>query len=88
MLSLSKHPPLTFTTTPPTAWIIEAYTQNGILVQNVSINNPNSTSSTISSLDSGFMYMVRVAGVNTRGIGNYSEFVTRQTYKGTERIVL
>ena len=73
------------TTTPPMQWIIEVYTLDGSLVQNVTINNPNSTSSMLSSLNPGIMYMVRVAGINTRGIGNYSEFATGQTYRGRDQ---
>ena len=72
------------TTTPPMQWIVEVYILDGILVQNFTITNPNSTSSTLSSLNPGIVYMVRVAGINTRGIGNYSEFATGQTYRGTE----
>ena len=81
----SKHPPsMLETTTPPMQWIVEVYLLDGSLIQNITINNPNSTSSILSSLNPGIVYMVRVAGINTRGIGNYSEFATGQTYRGKE----
>ena len=65
-----------------TAWTIEVYTLDGIAVYNLTVNNPNSTSAILSNLNPGIMYMVRVAGVNEIGIGNFSEFATGQTYKG------
>ena len=71
------------TTTPITSWIIEVYRLDGALVQNVSVSDPSSNSTIVSNLSPGTIYMVRVAGINTRGVGNYSEFATAQTYRGT-----
>ena len=70
------------TTTPITSWVIEVYLLDGVLVQNVSVSDPSSNSTIVSNLGPGTIYMVRVAGINTRGVGNYSEFVTAQTYRG------
>ncbi len=36
----------------------------------------------VTGLSPGTMYMVRVAGINIRGLGNYSSFATGQTYRG------
>ena len=70
------------TTTPPSSWIIEIYFLNGNLLQNVTIQDPTNTSHIWSGLMPGTMYLVRVAGVNTRGVGNYSE-LAKSTYLGT-----
>jgi len=76
------------TTTSLTEWIIEVYGFDGVLVQNLTISMPNRTSNTMSSLNPGVIYMIRVAGVNTRGVGNFSDFATGQTYRGIERPVI
>jgi len=71
------------TTTPQTSWIVQVYLLNGALIQNVTVSDPTSNSTMVTGLDPGEMYMMRVAGINTRGVGNYSAFATGQTYRGT-----
>jgi len=69
------------TTTPPTSWVIEVYLYDGVAVQNVTISNPLQNYTVLANLTSGTMYMIRVAGVNTRGIGNFSSFSTGLTHR-------
>ncbi len=70
------------TTTPISSWIVEVYLSGGSLLQNVTITNPNASSTVLSSLNIGTVYLVRVAGINTRGIGNFTSFGTGQTFTG------
>lgn len=69
------------TTTPPTSWVIEVYLLNGSIVQNLS-TSPAINSAVLINLTPGTIYKVQVGGVNSRGIGNYSEFGIAQTYRG------
>ncbi len=71
------------TTAPQTSWIVQVYTQNGVLLQNVTVSDPTSNSTVVTGLSPGVTYRMRVAGINTRGIGNYSEVVSGQTFVGT-----
>ena len=71
------------TTAPPTSWVIEVYLLDGVLVQNVTITDPLSSSTNLTNLSRGTVYMVRVAGVNSQGIGNFSSFAIGETYGGT-----
>lgn len=71
-----------FNTTTPTSWIVEVYPFNEVLLQNVSVNDPSSNSTVLTSLSPGIIYKIRVAGINTRGIGNFSEISTAQTFRG------
>ena len=72
---------MTMTTTPVTSWKIAVHLQNGALAQNVSISDPNVTVALLSNLSPGTFYLIQVAGINTRGIGNFSDMVTAQTYQ-------
>ncbi len=70
------------TTTPPTSWTVEVYLLNGVLVQNVTVVDPDSNSTVLTNLIPGTTYMVRVAGNSVRGVGNFSDFASGQTYEG------
>ena len=70
------------TTTPPTSWVIEVYLDNGTFIQNETVSDPNITNTTLMSLIPGTEYEVQVAGINTRGVGNFSDMVSQQTYRG------
>ena len=71
------------TTTPPTAWVIEIYVINGVFVRNVTVDGPGTNMTVLTSLSPGTVYMIRVAGISVRGVGNYTDFATAQTYQGT-----
>ena len=43
------------------------------------IDDPNNTRVTFRNLSKGTEYWARVAGINVRGIGEYSHFVNNQT---------
>ena len=51
-------------------------------MQNVSVSDPSSNSTILTDLSPGTIYMIRVAGINTRGVGNYSEFGIAQIFTG------
>ena len=51
-------------------------------MQNVSVSDPSSNSTILTDLSPGTIYMIQVAGINTRGVGNYSEFAIAQTFTG------
>lgn len=73
---------MTMTTTPPTSWYIEVYLESGERVQNVTVNDPTRDMVVLTNLVTGTVYMVRVAGINTRAIGNFSELQTAKTFEG------
>lgn len=60
------------TTTRIVSWIIEVYLQDGVLAQNISISSASINMTLLINLVPGTFYMIQVAGVNTRGIGNFS----------------
>jgi len=74
------------TTTPVTVWVFEAY-NNVSSVPEILFANPNLNSITLLNLDPGVIYTIRVAGVNTRGIGNFSEFATDQKYYNNKYLI-
>ena len=51
-------------------------------MQNVSVSDPSSNSTILTDLSPGTIYMIRVSGINTRGVGNYSEFGIAQIFTG------
>ena len=51
-------------------------------MQNVSVSDPSRNSIILTDLSPGTSYMIRVAGINTRGVGNFSEFAIAQTFTG------
>ena len=51
-------------------------------MQNVSVSDPSSNSTLLTDLGPGTIYMIRVAGINTRGVGNFSEFAIAPTFMG------
>ncbi len=73
------------TTSPLTSWIIQVYLRSD-LIQNVTINDSSRTVAQLNQLIPGTVYMIQVAGVNIRGIGNFSNFVVAQTYRGIRQI--
>ncbi len=73
------------TTNPATVWVIELYLFDGSAVRTVNVTNPLQNSTVLENLASGTMYMVRVAGINTRGIGNFSSFSTGLTHRGKNK---
>ena len=46
------------------------------------VTDPNEDMAVISNLNPGTSYRVRLAGVNTRGIGKFSTFSTAMTSSG------
>ena len=46
------------------------------------ISDPNEDMAIISNLNPGILYRVRLAGINTRGIGTFSMFSMAMTYTG------
>ena len=51
-------------------------------MQNVTVVDPDSNSTVLTNLIPGTTYMVRVAGNSVRGVGNFSDFASGQTYEG------
>ena len=51
-------------------------------MQNVSVSDPSRISTILTDLSPGKIYTIRVAGINTRGVGNFSEFAIAQTFTG------
>ncbi len=70
------------TTSPPTAWIVDVFLLRGGFIKNVTVTDPGRNSTLVSNLSPGVMYMIRVAGITVRGVGNYSDFAIGQTYQG------
>ena len=66
---------MTRTTAPPTGWSVEL-SSNGEVVDAVGQDSPDFTIASLGGLQPGTQYTVRVAGLNTRGLGNFSEPVT------------
>jgi len=74
---------MVITTSPPTAWIIEIFLINGVFIQNITLNDPTTNATVITSLTPANIYMIRVAGISDIGVGNFTDFATAQTYQGT-----
>jgi len=53
---------------------------NDVLVQNLTVNTTSNNSVQIVGLHPGTKYQVRVAGINSRGIGAFSFPVYNTTY--------
>ena len=70
------------TTTPVSFWLINVYLENGTFLYNVTVMDPNVTVVTLMGLNSGSIYLVEIAGSNTRGIGNFSHIVSQTTLEG------
>ena len=81
MLIHAQHPPLmTDTTHPPIGWDIQlSLTTTGETVHRMTPYDPNLYNTTFRDLNPGTEYRVRVAGVNTRGSGIFSEYANAQT---------
>ena len=81
MLIHAQHPPLmTDTTHPPIGWDIQlSLTTTGQTVHRMTPYDPNLYNTTFTDLNPGTEYRVRVAGVNTRGSGIFSEYANTQT---------
>ena len=78
MLIHAQHPPLmTDTTHPPIGWDIQLTT--GETVRRMTRYNPHLYNTTFTDLNPGTEYRVRVAGVNIRGSGTFSEYANAQT---------
>ena len=63
------------------------YLENGTFLYNVTVMDPNVTVVTLMGLNSGSIYLVEIAGSNTRGIGNFSRMVSQVTFEGTHIII-
>ena len=67
------------TTAPPTAWTLELSLTSGDLLQQRTEEDPDTTTAIFTDLSAGTEYRVRVAGVNTRGTGLFSDTATAST---------
>ncbi len=70
-------------TDPTTAWKIRLSLTNGAVVRSVIENDSRSDTIAFSGLSPGTEYRVQVAGINTRGVGEYSEAVFVRTSGGS-----
>jgi len=75
------------TTTPVNSLIIEVFLDD-MLVQTNYVSDPNITRYVVSRLNSGRYYYIQVAGINSRGNGNFSELRSALTYYGIARRIL
>ncbi len=66
-------------TDPTTAWKIQLSLTNGEVVRSVIENDSRSDTVAFTGLLPGTEYRVQVAGINSRGIGEYSEAVSVRT---------
>ena len=53
-----------------------------MLDRSENVTDPNADMSVISNLTPGTLYMVRLAGRNSRGLGRFSDFEQAQTWRG------
>ncbi len=63
--------------------VIDVYfNQSGNFIQRIFLNESEADRYIVSQLEEGTIYYIQVAGINTRGIGNYSSLVPVITYTG------
>ncbi len=67
------------TTSPPEAWFVNLRDSNNVDLGTNTVSDPAILTYTFNDLDKGSEYSVRVAGNNSRGNGDYSDFVSSQT---------
>ncbi len=67
------------TTSPPEAWFVNLRDSNDMDLGTNTLSDPTTLTYTFTQLDKGSEYSVRVAGNNSRGIGDYSDFVSSET---------
>ena len=76
------------TTSPQEAWFVILRDSNDVdFLTTFIISDPNTLTYTFTQLDKGSGYSVRVAGSNSQGIGDFSDFVSNQTLVDREYIV-
>ncbi len=75
------------TTSPPEAWFVNLRDSNGMDLGTNTVSDPTTLTYMFTQLDKGSEYRVRVAGNNSRGIGDYSEFVSNETIVDREYCV-
>ncbi len=66
------------TTSPPEAWFVNLRDSNDMDLGTNTVSDPTTLTYTFTQLDKGSEYSVRVAGSNSRGNGDYSDFVSSQ----------
>ncbi|XP_064396706.1 hemicentin-1-like isoform X2 [Halichondria panicea] len=67
------------TTSLPEAWFVSLRDSNNIDLCTFIVSEPTTLTYAFTQLGKGSEYIVRVAGNNSRGIGEFSEFVSNQT---------
>lgn len=60
------------------------YLEDGTLIQNKTVEDPSITNTSLVGLIPGTTYNVQIAGINTRGVGNFSAIVSQPTYAGNK----
>ena len=77
--SLQPPVPSDATTSPPEAWFVSLRDSNNIDLRTFIVSEPTTLTYAFTQLGKGSEYIVRVAGNNSRGIGEFSDFVSNQT---------
>ena len=84
--SLQAPPPLS-TTNPADTWVIQ-YQETGIVPLVDRNTSDNSTTFVLDGLTSFTVYTARVAGINSCGVGIFSEFFSATTLAGRELYII
>ncbi len=71
--------PSVATTSLPEAWFVSLRDSNNIDLRTFIVSEPTTLTYAFTQLGKGSEYTVRVAGNNSRGIGEFSDFVSNQT---------
>ncbi len=75
------------TTSPPEAWFVNLRDSNNVDLGTNTVSDPTILTYTFNDLDKGSVYRVRVAGNNSQGLGDYSDFVSNETIVDREYCV-